>query len=273
MFEHENHICKCCGNSFSGIFCNLCGQKVISRFSLKHLWNLLHEDLLEVDRGFWHTMKDLTLNPGKTIKNYLNGNTKRYFSPVKYLLIISALIYFLLTVVEIFQPPVKDDPFAFETWKSEVLSKEQAPFSLGSFQEITNAFPFIMKDYLSAYFLLILPFAAFAGQFVFRNLNFTELLITWVYLWGHVMYLLLACSFLISPVVLLTSDSMTGLIIIMATIFIIMFYFFTKTFRDLTSGKWVPTFIKLILTMYSGFFTVFALAWVALGIVKLVYQG
>jgi len=270
MVEPHSHICKCCGNNFTGTYCNQCGQKVISRFNLKYLWNLIHEDLLEVDRGFWHTMKDLTLRPGKTIKDYLNGNTRRYFSPVKYLLIIAAFIYVLLTVVDTFGPPVKDDPFAFETWKARVLSDELAPFSVGVFNEIVNAFPFIMKDYLGSYFLLMLPFAAFGGQFVFGKLNFTELLVTWIFLWGNILYLLLAFSFLISWLAIVDS-SMIGFMIMMGLFFLFMLYYFVKTFRELTDGKWVVTFIKLVLSMYGGFFTFFGLVWVVLGFIKLFY--
>src|SRR5688572_509725 len=114
MNELLTHECKGCGAMINGNYCSLCGQKVIDRFSLRYLWSLLHADLLEVDRGWWLTFKDLTLRPGPTIESYLNGNTKRYFSPIKYLLLISALFYLLITIEQTFNST--SYPFTFETW-------------------------------------------------------------------------------------------------------------------------------------------------------------
>jgi hypothetical protein len=272
MNDPTYQICKGCGNSFTGNFCNQCGQKVIDRFSLKYLWRLLHADLLEVDRGWWRTFKDLTLRPGPTIEGYLKGNTKKYFSPVKYLLIISSIAYVLITVESIFHDQQSANPFDFQVWKAKVISNEVAAFSLASFQEINSLFPSVMNGYMAFYFLFMLPFAAFAGTFVFKNLNFTELLITWIYLWAHILYLMLGLTSIVIPVILIDSESMIAFAILMTLSGLVMLYLFTKTFRYLNHGKWALTFIKIIFSMYGGFFTFFGLLWLILGMVKVFYS-
>lgn len=271
MQESENHSCKSCQNTFTGSYCNQCGQKVISRFDLKYLWSLIHDEFLEVDRGFWHTLKDLTIKPGQTIKDYLNGNTRKYFNPIKYLLISAAFIYFLVSMEEFFWPSRQSTVFEFESWREKTLSNEHKPFSFGVMEDIANSFLFITKNYLAAYFLLILPFAAFVGQFVFRKLNLTELLITWIYLWAHIMYFFLSISFPLAWIIG-NNPFEVGFAIFIVFSLIFMFYFFTSAFRVITEGKWIPTFFKLILSMYGGFFVFYGVAWVILSFVKLFYQ-
>jgi hypothetical protein len=67
-------------------------------------------------------------------------------------------------------------------------------------------------------------------------------------------------------------SSMIGFIISMAAVGIFMFYYFTTTFRYLTGGRWISTFLRMIISMYSGFFAAFGLTWVGLGIIKLIFQ-
>jgi hypothetical protein len=82
---------------------------------------------------------------------------------------------------------------------------------------------------------------------------------------------LLIFSFAISWIAIVDS-SMIGFLISMAAFGILMFYFFTTTFRDLTGGRWISTFLRMIISMYSGFFTAFGLTWVGLGITKWLFQ-
>lgn len=244
----------------------------MNRFSLSYFWNLIHEDLLEVDRGFLRTTIDLTLRPGQMIRSYLDGNTRKYFSPIKYLLALAAIVYFLLALEEAFHPSPNNEAYRFKGWKDVILSEEHAPFSTGVFLDMVDAFPMVTKDYLGAYFLLMLPFAALAGQFLFRKMNFTELLISWMYLWGHILYLLLAITFVLAWVGPALSGSTSFLIVSVSLMTALMFYFFVKTFRELSEGNWFTTLLKVLGSMYGGFLAFIGATWLVLGSVKWLYM-
>jgi Protein of unknown function (DUF3667) len=94
----ETVTCKNCNTPFQGTYCNQCGQHAIQRFNFSYLWSLLSQDLFEVDRGLWHTMKDLTVRPGYMIHDFLNGKTRQYFSPLKYLIISIGVFYLMMTI-------------------------------------------------------------------------------------------------------------------------------------------------------------------------------
>lgn len=266
--ESLTHVCKGCGTTFNDNYCNHCGQKIIERFSLRYFWRLLHADLLEIDRGWWLTFKDLTLRPGPTIEAYLKGDTKRYFSPVKYLLIVSGLIYLWISIEKTFDSD--NYSISFESWRANMLSNETPAFSKASLVEIINAFPLIMDGNIVILWSTVLMFVAFAGTLIFRNLNFTELIITWIYLWAQLFHYILALTLLTLPVELFDSESQIDSIVMPLGLFA-MFYFLTKTFRHLTSGKWFMSFLKVIFSMYGGFLTFLVVIWLILGFVKVIY--
>ena len=224
---------------------------------------------MEVDRGWWLTLKDLTVRPGPTIEAYLNGNTKRYFSPVKYLLLISALFYLVISIEQTFDPT--SDPVTVETWSTKLLSTEIPPFSKASAIQIVGMFPLVLNGNMVLYFLVMLPFAAFAGTFFFRSLNFTEILITWIYLWSQLLYYILLVSILPTSFEQLGTNPQIVFLILTPLLGFGMFYFITKTFRHLTHGKWFLTFIKVFFSMYGGFFTFFGTVWLLLGLVKVIF--
>src|SRR5690349_6476738 len=88
----QNDItCKTCGNIFKGQYCNACGQKEIKRFTGSFLWQAFHKDVFEIDNGLWLTYGELWLRPGKMVLSYIHGATKKYYSPLKYLIFWTAL--------------------------------------------------------------------------------------------------------------------------------------------------------------------------------------
>lgn len=82
------NACLNCATQFNGNFCSECGQKAATHRFTIHEW--LHEiphSILHVDGGFFQTFKNLSLRPGKMIREYLDGRRKSYFSPFLYMLI------------------------------------------------------------------------------------------------------------------------------------------------------------------------------------------
>ena len=87
--------CKNCKKEINGNFCSNCGQSA----SLKRIDGhyIIHEleHVLHFERGILYTIKELFINPGQTIRNYLSENRSRLVKPVIFI-IVASLIYTLI---------------------------------------------------------------------------------------------------------------------------------------------------------------------------------
>ena len=100
-------VCKNCGNHFEGVYCNMCGQKVINeRITIKHLFEITF-DSFNIHRGLIYTIKLMFTNPGKLINDYLNGRTKDFYNPLKYLLLIASISALFMLWLNIFDANVE----------------------------------------------------------------------------------------------------------------------------------------------------------------------
>ncbi len=91
--------CKHCGEIVSGKFCSECGQNIkVGKITFGSLLNELSENVFQVNKGFFYTLKEMFLRPGLFIRNYLTGKRKDHFKPIAYVLILSTL-YLLITKI------------------------------------------------------------------------------------------------------------------------------------------------------------------------------
>lgn len=89
-------ICKNCGNSFEGNFCNQCGQSAkTKRINHEFLWEDIEHGLLHYDKGIGYSLKKLFEKPGSVIEDYIAGKRVSHFRPIS-MVIIMATIYALI---------------------------------------------------------------------------------------------------------------------------------------------------------------------------------
>lgn len=95
---YHNHevICKNCGHTFTGHYCNNCGEKVYSSHdkSLLHIAEELLHFLTHFEGAFLTTLKTIVTKPGKFSLDYCNGIRKKYFKPVSLFLLL-VILYLL----------------------------------------------------------------------------------------------------------------------------------------------------------------------------------
>jgi len=83
--------CKNCGEDLTQNYCSNCGQKAnTTRFTWSHIWHKI-ADSIDIDKGFFHTIYYLIRNPGKIIREYLQGKRAGVYNPLKLSLIASAI--------------------------------------------------------------------------------------------------------------------------------------------------------------------------------------
>src|SRR5215204_6994767 len=79
------HTCKSCGNTFTGLYCNQCGEKVIEPKD-RSLRTFLSNILLFVslaDSRFFKTLWLTIKNPGFLSKEYADGRRVNYLRPLQ----------------------------------------------------------------------------------------------------------------------------------------------------------------------------------------------
>lgn len=92
----ELHVCKNCDNTFSGNYCNNCGQHAhIDRIGHGSVWNDIKYGLFHYNSKVGYTTKQLIIRPGNTIREYIAGKRVKHFQPLSYVVILTG-VYALL---------------------------------------------------------------------------------------------------------------------------------------------------------------------------------
>lgn len=102
------HTCKSCGNQFTGVYCNLCGEKVIEPKD-RSMRTFLSNILIAVtfaDNRFIKTLWLVIKNPGFLSKEYANGRRIHYLRPLQLFFILN-LVYFLFPVLQLFNSSLR----------------------------------------------------------------------------------------------------------------------------------------------------------------------
>lgn len=88
--------CKNCNAELLSKFCPDCGQpKDLKRINGHYVIHEI-EHVLHFERGILYTIRELVINPGQNIRNYLSENRSRLVKPIIFI-IITSLIYSILT--------------------------------------------------------------------------------------------------------------------------------------------------------------------------------
>ena len=99
----ESTVCLNCDHTFTGRYCNECGEKVIipDDRSFKSMMIHLSEALFSLDNKFLRSFKFFLKRPGSLTFFYSYGPRKKYLTPLS-LFIIFSVIYFLFPVFQTF---------------------------------------------------------------------------------------------------------------------------------------------------------------------------
>jgi hypothetical protein len=244
--------CKNCGHRVEGNFCSHCGQKSnISRINFPNFINEVSESFFQIDKGFFYTLRELSVRPGKSINEFLNGKRKSHFKPVAYLLTLST-VYFLTTQITNQNTLIVD---VTTGWMKGVTLQD-------SDVELPEVATWVLKNY--AYLtLLLLPVFSLASYLSFFKFDKTYLehLIVNSYTTGHqaIFYSL----FVVGETVI-DGDVMEILSILVAVLY--TFWVFWQLFSE---GNRMMNILRSIMTYILYFiFCMFLLAALALTVIS-----
>jgi hypothetical protein len=88
-------ICKNCKTEVAQNYCPNCGHPtILKRIDGQYIFQEIR-NLLNFEKGILFTIRELTINPGKSIIGFLNENRNRLVKPVVFL-IAASLVYTIL---------------------------------------------------------------------------------------------------------------------------------------------------------------------------------
>ena len=92
------HGCANCGALLTGLYCQACGQAAHLHRSLLHLIEELVHNVLHFDAKGWRTLPLLAGRPGLLTRRYIDGQRKRYVSPLALFLFTGFLMFFVVSM-------------------------------------------------------------------------------------------------------------------------------------------------------------------------------
>jgi hypothetical protein len=245
-------ICKNCGHEFEGKFCSNCGQdSEVDKINAKYFFKEISHSILNLDKGFFYTIKELFTRPGNSIRDYLQGKRKNHYKPISFV-IITATIYLFTTLIT-----------GERTFLSEFFYGAIRGFEDKEFVTISNILKWGANNftYLT---LILMPLFSFASFVSFRKAgyNYFEHLIINCYIKGAQIILYSVFCFLIHW----TNNEIYILPVIALSLSIAYLIWFYMQFFDNKTAIYKIT--RLVLT-YLLYFTIIGLLFIILMIVIL----
>jgi Protein of unknown function (DUF3667) len=99
----DQHTCKSCGNVFTGIYCNECGEKIIqpAERSFKTFINGVLIAVTFADSKLIKTLWLIIKKPGFVSREFASGRTVKYLKPSSVFFVLN-LFYFFFPVIQLF---------------------------------------------------------------------------------------------------------------------------------------------------------------------------
>ncbi len=148
------NICKNCNHTFTKQFCNVCGQKNVSRITNAHLVHEVIHAVLHADKGIFPYIYRLVSTPGVMAREYINGKRK-VFNPIQFLILSIGFLVLLMTLTHFYESVEALQP------KNTLVNRPEVQ-QLLAFNEL------IAKNGNIIVFMLI-PIFAFFGNLLFAK--------------------------------------------------------------------------------------------------------
>lgn len=249
-------ICPNCRHDIEQNFCPNCGQKKYHRIDGTYIKEEIQYTLLHTNKGFFYTIKNLLKNPGKTTRDYLDGNRVKHYKPLLLAFVLSGITTFItykiLNLGEV-----------IEEFLTEKMGSQQGAFD-------ATAFNTFSANYLSLIMMLLIPLGAFLSYLVFRKQmhNYFEHIVINSYLYS---FWAICTALVLYPIIyfLKSPEWVVYLTFISMPIFIpFVVWFFKELYPDL---GWKNATWKVLLMGFLGVIGYFIFSFI-LGMIYLAYM-
>ncbi len=134
--QHESP-CLNCGAELTGQFCSGCGQEAQIHRTIGAFWHDFVHGVLHFEGRAWRTLPLLAWRPGELTRRYINGERKRFISPIALFLFSIFLMFAVFQLSGIRSPadigaPVVGNP------EGQSMASTADGFVIGSAREGTS---------------------------------------------------------------------------------------------------------------------------------------
>jgi hypothetical protein len=150
--------CKSCNEIVTGNFCINCGQKKYKRIDKKYITDEIQYTFLHTNKGLLYSVKNIIKNPGKTAREFVEGNRINHYKPILLTFLLAGFSAFISLKILKMKEVIKD---------IDVGVPQNPKFMEGWMDIVTNYLPILM--------VLVIPFFALTTKIAFRR-------------WGHNYY-------------------------------------------------------------------------------------
>lgn len=144
--------CLNCANPVTENFCGSCGQKKYKRIDKKYIWDELQYTVFHTNKGLLYSVKNILKNPGKTAKEFIEGNRVNHYKPILLVFVLSGLATFISFTILNLQETMSAF-FSTQDTNSKLMSKAMS----------------LITSYNSLLMLLLVPIFAFITKIAFRK--------------------------------------------------------------------------------------------------------
>lgn len=250
--------CQNCNEEIALSFCGNCGQKKYKRIDKKYIWDEIQYTILHTNKGFLYSVKNIFKNPGKTAKEYINGNRVNHYKPILLVFVLSGIASFISYKI-----------LHFNEVMSEYFSQQHVNSKV-----IADAMTFL-SSYNAIIMLLFIPFFSIATKIAFRKWgqNYYEHVVMNAYILS---FYTLMSIFLVYPIMAFYKDSATRFyniaqISILLT-FPILIWFFKEFYNDKPLKSVILRVIGVVGLVFLGYILIIILI-VLLGILFAMMSG
>ncbi|PWN60063.1 DUF3667 domain-containing protein [Chryseobacterium oncorhynchi] len=143
--------CPNCKQLITENFCSNCGQKKYKRIDREYIWNELQYSIFHTNKGFLYSIKNIIRNPGRTAKEFIDGNRINHYKPILLAFVLSSISAFIsFKIIEI------------NSIMREIYSQEN--IYAGSLNNLLS----YLSSYNSLIMLLLIPIFAIFTKIAFK---------------------------------------------------------------------------------------------------------
>lgn len=160
-----NIVCKNCATHYKGNFCPHCSQKSsLGRLNVSNVLGEFWHNLTHTDHSVFGLIKQMFLNPGLVIREFIEGKRKKYFNPYTFFLVVTGLLIF-----------VSSQLFQYED----------------SLYQVRNEFGQYVSKHYNLIIICCIPFIAFVFKLLFvkYKYNYAEWITFFIFSFGFINFL------------------------------------------------------------------------------------
>lgn len=250
--------CLNCNQTITGNFCSNCGQKKYKRIDKKYITDEIQYTVLHTNKGFLYSVKNIIKNPGKTARDFIDGNRVNHYKPI--------LLAFVLSGIS-----------AFISYKiiglNEIMGAYYAKQHVNS--QFMNDYMTITSSYNSVIMLCLIPLFALFTKLAFRKWghNYYEHIVMNAYI---LTFYTLISIFVIYPFMYIFKSN-ASFIIPIATIYtliipFILIWFFKEFYPDKPLKSIIGRVLITVLLTMAGFFIILMILMI-IGVIFAMLKG